>query len=163
MLCGFLILAFLIFTLVIFLTEKVLNFINYLLSFQDDYYIVDNNGNPLYRIIKISSNNNLLVESNGIEEFIDAMEHRRYKRVRRESKLREDFYNSSKIIYLIVVVWIISIVSLITLFLSPLWLQFFLYLISLLTFMIGLLLTLNYSANKKPEINNNMVIYLLCN
>lgn len=84
MLCGFLILAFLIFTLVIFLTEKVLNFINYLLSFQDDYYIVDNNGNPLYRIIKISSNNNLLVESNGIEEFIDAMEHRRYKRVRRE-------------------------------------------------------------------------------
>lgn len=143
-----------IFSASMFLFEKFLTFIGNVLIFQYDYYIVDQEGNLKFRIIKPSSDNTLLVEDNGIEEFIDAKEKLRYKRILRENKALLNFYNSKWILYLIVSLVVIDIGLLVGLILASSWIRFVFYVIFLFISLISLIIFLNYILNKKISRSN---------
>lgn len=153
---GVLIFCSLIFSISMFLLEKFIDLIGMILSVKYDYYIVNDSGEPIYRIIKMSNNNLLLVESNGIEEFIDPKEKRKYKRIRRNSVFYKKIYSSNKMKYWIIVLITISLISFIFIFLSKDWKQFWSFLVWIITMIISLTLTLNYWDNRKrnPEQNN---------
>lgn len=156
---GVLAFGFIIFIAFLFLAEKFIDYISGVLSFKYDYHIVNHNGESLYRIIKLSSNNLLLVESNGIEEFIDAKGNYKYKRIRKGNDFLNRVYNSDKTKYVIIVLVLLSIGLIINVFLTTSWMQFFLYFAFMLIMMITLLILLNYLENKKfnenETINNN--------
>lgn len=140
---------FITFIGVMFLFEKIISFIATILTFQYDYYIVDQNGDPLYKIIKLSSNNTLLVESEGIEEFVDVKENRRYKKIRRNNYLLSKMYISKKMPYVLKGLPALCIVLLVSLFFTKSWIQFFLYLTLLFTVLVSLVLTLNFFEYKR--------------
>lgn len=132
-----------------FLFEKIISFIATALTFQYDYYIVDQNGEPLYKIIKLSSNNTLLVESEGIEEFIDVKGNRRYKKIRRNNYLLSKMYNSKKMPYVLKGLPVLYIVLVVSLIFTKSWIQFCLYLTLIFTVLISLVLTLNFFEYKR--------------
>lgn len=140
---------FITFIGVMFLFEKIISFIATILTFQYDYYIVDQNGDPLYKIIKLSSNNTLLVESEGIEEFVDVKENKRYKKIRRNNYLLSKMYISKKMPYVLKGLPALCIVLLVSLFFTKSWIQFFLYLTLLFTVLVSLVLTLNFFEYKR--------------
>ena len=133
----------------LFLFEKIMNFISTILTFQYDYYIVDQNGNPQYKIIKMSSNRTLLVESEGIEEFLDVRENRRYKKIRRSNYMLSKMYSSEKMPYFLKSLPILCIALIVSLFFTKSWIQFCLYLTFIFTVLISLVLTLNFLENKR--------------
>ncbi|MET4563518.1 low affinity Fe/Cu permease [Lysinibacillus parviboronicapiens] len=132
-----------------FLFEKIISFIATILTFQYDYYIVDQNGDPLCKIIKLSSNNTLLVESDGIEEFLDVKENRRYKKIRRNNYLLSKMYNSKKMPYVLKGLPALCIVLVVSLFFTRTWFQFCLYLTLIFNVLISLVLTLNFLEYKR--------------
>lgn len=77
---GMLAVFFIIFIVATFIAEKIITFVASLLSFRYEYHIVNDQGESVYRIIKLSANNSLLVEWDGIEEFLDSKLNRRYKK-----------------------------------------------------------------------------------
>ena len=127
MIYGMLAFFFIIFIVTISTTEKIIKFLAKILSFRYEYHIVNNQGEPVFRIIKLSGNNTLLVESDGNEEFLDNKENRRYKKVRIKNKTLEKFYRSKKSKNLIIGLAILIIVSLAPVFFSTGWWQFSLY------------------------------------
>ncbi len=132
-----------------FLFEKIISFIATVLTFQYDYYIVNQNGDPLYKIIKLSSNNTLLVESDGIEEFLDVKESRRYKKIRSNNYLLSKMYNSKKMPYVLKCLPALCIGLVVSLFFTRTWIQFCLYLTLIFAVLISLVLTLNFFEYKK--------------
>ncbi|MGY4796024.1 hypothetical protein ACVNNN_13560 [Lysinibacillus fusiformis] len=155
LLLGVLAVFFITFAALIFLLEKIIYFFVYCLSFKYDYHIVNDKGDPIYRIIKLSNDNSLLVESNGIEEFLDAKEKRKYKKIRRKDTFHNKMYNSSWILGCNIFIGVVSIAMLISVFFTENWTQFILYLLFLLTFLVTFILYLNYNDNKKQSTGNN--------
>ncbi|GLC87477.1 hypothetical protein [Lysinibacillus piscis] len=144
-----------IFVALIFLFEKFIYYIVSWLSFKYDYHIVNDNGDSIYRIIKLSNDNSLLVESNGIEEFLDSKEKRKYKRIRRKDTFHYKIYNSSWILGCTVITGVVSVGMLISVFLNNNLTQFILYVLFLLTLLVTLILSLNYNDNRKYRTENN--------
>ena len=144
-----------IFSASMFLFEKLLGFIGKILIFQYDYYIVDKDGNLMYRIIKPSINNTLLVEASGIQEFIDANEKLRYKIMRRENKALLKFYNSKWTFCLICSLVVTDVVLITLVFLTSSWWQFVFYLIFIIICIITMILLMNYVLNKKVSRSSN--------
>lgn len=142
-----------LFIALVFIMEGIIKLITILLSFKYNYYIVNELGEPIYRIIKLSNNNLLFVEfveSDGILEFIDAKINRRYKKIYGKNEKLRKFYNSDKIKKLIFGIPIIlSILLLILLNITILWVQFAIYIILLILLIIFLNLVFNYLDNKK--------------
>lgn len=158
---GMLAFFFIIFIVIIFATERIIKFLAEILSFKYEYHIVNDQGIPVYRIIKLSGNNSLLVESDGIEEFLDSKVNRRYKKIRIKNNILEKFYSSEKPKGFIYGFAILSIVALALLFITNGWWQFSIYMIFIITMILTLVLTLNYIENKKYNEsllanNNNM-------
>lgn len=149
LLYGMLAFFFIIFIVTIFTVEKIIRFVAEILSFRYEYHIVNDQGVPVYRIIKLSGNNSLLVESDGIEEFLDSKENRRYKKVRIKNKILEDFYRSKKSENCIIGFAILSIGSLVPVFFTHGWWQFSLYTIFIMALLLTLILFLNYIVNKR--------------
>ncbi len=144
-----LIICFSFFLLSIFLAEQIIRFISLTLSFQYDYHIVNDKGEPIFRILKLSSNNLLLVERDEIVEFIDARENRRYKRIRRDNKLLKKIYNYTHIRYIIIGLCVLSLFGGIGALLTEAWIQFVLYIIFIFTMMINIIFIFNYLENKR--------------
>lgn len=149
MIYGILAITLIIFITIMVVVEKIVYLISVLLSFQYDYYIVNNDGENDYRIIKLSSNNLLLVESDGIEEFIDANENRRYKRVRRDNDMLNRLYSHDKIKHFIIGIVILGISCLVGILFTESWWQFCFYLSFVFTMIVSLILIFNYLDNKK--------------
>lgn len=146
---GFLAFLFIIFVVTIFTLENIMKFIARTLSFKYEYHIVDEQGEPIYRIIKMSGNNSLLVESDGIEEFLDSQINRRYKKIRIKEKKLENFYGSKKSKHTIHGLAILSLIALVSVFFTTDWWQFSLYMIFIISMLVSLILWLNYAEDKK--------------
>ncbi|MDJ0333017.1 hypothetical protein [Planococcus sp. S3-L1] len=154
---GLLAFLFVIFIITIFILENLMKFIARKLSFKYEYHIVDDQGEPTYRIIKVSGNNSLLVESDGIEEFLDNQINRRYKRIRIKEKKLEEFYRGEKSKWVRMGLPIFSFLVLVSLFFTTeLW-QFSLYVIFIVSVLVSLILWLNYAEDKKynEELSEN--------
>lgn len=149
MIYGMLALFFIIFIVIIFIFEKFLKFIVGILSFQYDYHIVNDQGVPVYRIIKLSGNNSLLVESNGIEEFLDVKENRKYKRIRRKSSFLEKFYGGKTSRNCIIGLAFLGIISFLLVYFTKDWWQFGFYIIFIIVVLSIVILFQNYIENKK--------------
>lgn len=142
--------SLILFITLVFIMEGIIKLITILLSFKYNYYIVNELGEPIYRIIKLSNNNLLFVESDGILEFIDAKINRRYKKIYGENEKLREFYNGNIIKSLIFGIPIIlSILLLILLNITILWIQFAIYITLLISLIIFLNLVFNYLDNKK--------------
>ncbi|MBD7944698.1 hypothetical protein H9650_11285 [Psychrobacillus sp. Sa2BUA9] len=146
---GMLAFFFIIFIVATFIAEKLIRFVANLLSFRYDYHIVNDEGVPVYRIIKLSSNNSLLVESDGIEEFLDNKENRRYKKIRNKNKILEEFYGSKKSMNSIIGLAILSFGFLVLVLVTTDWWQFVYYLVFITALLFTLILLLNYIENKR--------------
>lgn len=145
----FIIAVFIIIASVIFLLEKTLVFVVNIFSFKFDYYILDDENEPVFRVIKNSGNNHLLVESNEIEEFIENPKTKRYKRIRRENDKLSSFYQSKKIYVALFVMLVMNVAVFISLLKTTLWMQFVLYLLFISLVVLFLLLLINYYIEKK--------------
>lgn len=145
---GMLAFFFIIFIIIIFTMEKIIKFFAQILSFKYEYHIVDDQGVPIYRIIKLSGNNLLLVEFDGIEEFLDSKINRRYKRIRVKNRFLEKFYGSKNSKYVIWGLIFINFASFIPIFLTADWWQFGFYLVFIMSLLLALILSLNYIENK---------------
>lgn len=142
--------SLILFITLVFIMEGIIKLITILLSFKYNYYIVNELGEPIYRIIKLSNNNLLFVESDGILEFIDAKINRRYKKIYGENEKLRKFYNGNIIKSLIFGIPIIlSILLLMLLNVTILWIQFAIYITLLISLIIFLNLVFNYLDNKK--------------
>lgn len=146
---GMLAFFFVIFIVIIFAAERVIKFLADILSFRYEYHIVNEQGIPVYRIIKLSSNNSLLVESDGIEEFLDSKVNRRYKKIRIKNNILEKFYGSKQPKRFMYGLAILSIVALVLLFFTNGWWQFSIYIVFIIAMILTLVLILNYIENKK--------------
>lgn len=148
---GLLAFLFIIFIVTIFTLENIMKFITRTLSFKYEYHIVDDRGEPIYRIIKMSGNNSLLVEADGIEEFLDSQINRRYKRIRIKEEKLEGFYGSKKSEHTIKGLAILSLIALVSVFFTTDWWQFSLYMVFIISMLVALILWLNYAVNKKDN------------
>lgn len=149
LLYGLLAFFFIIFIVTIFAVEKIVRFVAEILSFRYEYHIVNDQGLSVYRIIKLSGNNSLLVESDGIEEFLDSKENRRYKKIRIRNKALEKFYSSKISRNFIFGFAILSIVTFIIVFVTTGWWQFIFYMVFIVSLLLSLILLLNKVENKK--------------
>lgn len=138
-----------------YLFNVIVKFISDVLSFKYNYYIVDEADKPVFRIIKLSSNKSLLVESNGIEQFIQIENSIRYKKVRDKNEKRSKIYNSDKINIFFIVSGIVSSCLLISVFFTESWLQFCLYLLFILITIILLIVLSNFVDNKRYNKENS--------
>lgn len=151
---GILAVCFVFFIAGMFLFNVIVKFINNLLSFQYDYFIVNEANEPVFRIIKLSSNKSLLVESKGIEEFIQVENNIRYKKVRNPNEKLSKIYNSDKINIFFIISGIVWICLLISVFFTKSWLQFCLYLLFILIMLIFLIVLSNFIDNKRYNKGN---------
>ena len=146
---GMLALFFIIFISATFVAEKIIIFVANLLSFKYEYHIVNEQGASIYRIIKLSANNSLLVEWGGIEEFLDSKINRRYKKIRIKDNTLEEFYGSKKSVIFIIGLSILSFgLFLCTVFTIDWW-QFGFFLAFLIVLVFTLIISLNYFEYKK--------------
>ena len=141
--------SFIFFVAAMYFFNVTVKFFTNILSFKYDYYIVNETNEPIFRIIKLSNNNSLLVESKGIEEFIQVENKIRYKKVRSKNKKLSKFYNSDRIKVFFTINGVVSSCMLISIFFTKSWLQFCLYLLFILVTIILLIVLSNFIDNKR--------------
>lgn len=133
----------------IIVAEKVIDFFSRILSFKYDYHIVNEDGDSLYRIIKVNSNGDLLVESNDILEFIDSKQNLKYKSFRRDMPYLSKLYRSKWTKGIIKGITILCIVLLISLFITNSWVRYMIYFSFIFFTLILLIIMVNYLDEKK--------------
>lgn len=132
---------------VIFSLEVLIRGLFGTLSYKFDYYIVDEENKAVSRVIKLSDKKTLLVDSNGVEEFIDDFKKRKYKRIKRESEFLDNLYGYRKIKFILYgVIPAISLILGFLTYVTEFWVQFIFYLAFLLLLMIGIILLGNFKA-----------------
>ncbi|GEM_PF-6575568 len=124
----------------------------YTFTLKFDYYIVDENENEIYRVLKLSGKDTLLVEKGKTSEFVSNVKGKRYLKKFKENKQLKDFYNGKLGKWLIIVSLTIFIASGWAIFNTSKFLQLILYLIFLLSlfFLTGIVYgLLDYKCNKE--------------
>ena len=150
---GMLAVFFIIFIVATFIAEKIITFVASLLSFRYEYHIVNDQGESVYRIIKLSANNSLLVEWDGIEEFLDSKLNRRYKKIRIKDNTLEEFYGSKKSGIFIIGLSILSFGIFLLMVFTIDWWQFSFFLAFIIALVFTLILLLNKNEYKKNNIS----------
>ena len=150
---GMLAVFFIIFIVATFIAEKIITFVASLLSFRYEYHIVNDQGESVYRIIKLSANNSLLVEWDGIEEFLDSKLNRRYKKIRIKDNTLEEFYGSKKSGIFIIGLSILSFGLFLLMVFTIDWWQFSFFLAFIIALVFTLILLLNKNEYKKNNIS----------
>ncbi|MEK3981176.1 hypothetical protein MKY37_19395 [Psychrobacillus sp. FSL K6-2836] len=150
---GMLAVFFIIFIVATFIAEKIITFVASLLSFRYEYHIVNDQGESVYRIIKLSANNSLLVEWDGIEEFLDSKLNRRYKKIRIKDNTLEEFYASKKSGIFIIGLSILSFGLFLLMVFTIDWWQFSFFLAFIIALVFTLILLLNKNEYKKNNIS----------
>lgn len=139
----------------VFVTERLAAMFFNLLSHRYVYYIVDDQNKPVSRVIKLSNKNQLLVDSDGVKEFIEHPMKKRYKEVRLESDFLSKLYGSRIIYVVLPCVFLVCIALLLAGFKTNSWIQFFLYLLFICSLLLFIALLFNFiferKANKQQE------------
>lgn len=147
--------CFIITIAIIFLLEMFINFIFSLFNIKYDYYIVNENNENVYRVIKLSDNNHILVESEEIYEFINNFKQRRYRKVAVNDSFLESVYNYNYLNQILGVMICIAIISLILVSFSSGITQFIFYIIFVILLFVFLVLFTNSLVFRRENFNDN--------
>lgn len=138
-----------------FLLDQFIVFLFNTLSFKFDYYVVNDENEAVFRVIKLSDKNHLLVESDGIEEFIENPKTKRYKKERKENDTLNKLYKGNKMYIILPLISLMCLSLIIWIFKTTSWKQFILYLLLVLLLFSFLVLLFNFiferKANKQQE------------
>lgn len=148
----------LISTLIVYMLMDIfVNLLFNVFSFKFNYYIVDEQEEILFRVIKLSEKDCLLVEKDGVEEFVFDIKRKRYKKIRENNRKIIRIYESTKMPKILILLSIVILIVLVGVFLtnSYLWLQFALYITFLLLLIIFLSLLFNFMLYKKDKRNGS--------
>ncbi|WP_060210300.1 hypothetical protein [Sporosarcina koreensis] len=149
--------CFIITIAIIFLLEIFINFIFSLFNIKYDYYIVNENNEDAYRVIKLSGKH-ILAESEGIYMFIDNFKQRRYRKVAVSNAFLESIYTYR---YLNQILWamiIFDLISLIFVFFSSGIMQAIFYIVFVILLLVFLVILTNSRIFTRENLSSTNII-----